>query len=196
MLMTELVPSLQKLVDARLDNIERALMFTDTTRAERRQIVSAVEEQILEMLERLSRDEPSREDVLSILAQLDPPEAYVGTVASHPLLSPGRDVPSSALHPNGTASAKFNGLAIAAVTLATLSAVAAAGWWLLDLPGLILVFLFAFPASVLGIVAICQVSGSRKHQKGLWMAIVGAASPAISLAITSLAYMALLVMES
>jgi hypothetical protein len=91
---------------------------------------------------------------------------------------------------------KFNGLAIAAVTLATLSAVAATGSWILGLAGLILVFLFSFPASVLGIVAICQVAGSRKHQRGLWMATVGAASPAISLAITSLAYMALLVVES
>ena len=44
-----LSPSLQYLVDSRLDSIERALFGTDITRAERREIVQSVEDQILEL---------------------------------------------------------------------------------------------------------------------------------------------------
>ena len=73
---TELAPSLQRLVDARLDNIDRALLSTDISRYERRQIVSAVEDQIQELVARIDKDEPSREDLFRILASLDPPEAY------------------------------------------------------------------------------------------------------------------------
>ena len=75
-LLTELAPSLQRLVDARLDNIDRALLSTDISRYERRQIVSAVEDQIQELVARIDKDEPSREDLFRILASLDPPEAY------------------------------------------------------------------------------------------------------------------------
>ncbi len=75
-LLTELAPSLQWLVDARLDNIDRALLSTDISRYERRQIVSTVEDQIQELVARIDKDEPSREDLLRILASLDPPEAY------------------------------------------------------------------------------------------------------------------------
>jgi hypothetical protein len=84
-LLTELAPSLQKLVDARLDNIDRALLSTDVTRYERRQIVSAVEDQIQELVARIDKDEPSREDILRILASIDPPEAY-GTGSMHPAM--------------------------------------------------------------------------------------------------------------
>jgi hypothetical protein len=72
----QLVPSLQALVDARLDTIERMLMGR-IPRQDRLAIVREVESQIQEQLGIHHHGEPSREDVLTILATLDPPEAYL-----------------------------------------------------------------------------------------------------------------------
>jgi hypothetical protein len=71
----QLAPSLQALVDARLDTIERMLMGK-VPRQDRLSIVREVESQIQEQLGS-QHGEPSREDVLAILATLDPPEAYL-----------------------------------------------------------------------------------------------------------------------
>jgi hypothetical protein len=68
--------SLQRLIDSRLDTIERMLLGR-VARAERMAIVRDVESQIHELLSERETDEPSREDVLSVLARLDPPEAYL-----------------------------------------------------------------------------------------------------------------------
>ncbi len=68
---------LQRIIDARLDNIERALMTRNISRSDRHQILSAIEDQIMEMLQHSSGEAPSRDEVLSILAKLDPPEAYL-----------------------------------------------------------------------------------------------------------------------
>ncbi len=74
--MSELAPSLQRLVDARLDAIERHLIDARMPRNERQDIVSSVEDQIFELLGRTGKEEPSREDVLQVLCSIDPPEAY------------------------------------------------------------------------------------------------------------------------
>lgn len=66
------------LIDARLDAIDRALLGR-VSRAERLDVVGEVESRIDELLHaRCGPSEPSREDVLAVLALLDPPEAYLG----------------------------------------------------------------------------------------------------------------------
>ncbi len=56
MMTIELSTSLRHMIDARLDNIERALMTKGTPRGDRRQILSAIEDQILEMLGQTAGD--------------------------------------------------------------------------------------------------------------------------------------------
>jgi hypothetical protein len=73
----ELSPTLQRLIDARLDAIERILLSTDVNRSERREIVQAVEDQIYELIDRRSDQETTREDILEVLSTIDPPEANV-----------------------------------------------------------------------------------------------------------------------
>jgi hypothetical protein len=74
--MVELSPALQTLIDERLDSIERILLVAGVSRGERRGILSEVEAHVFELLARRTTAEPTREDVLAVLAQLDPPESY------------------------------------------------------------------------------------------------------------------------
>jgi hypothetical protein len=71
-----LAPTLQALIDLRLDTIDR-LLLSHLPRQDRVNIVSEVEAQIFELLAERGDDEPTRDDVLAVLARLDPPEAYV-----------------------------------------------------------------------------------------------------------------------
>ena len=68
---------LQAIVDNRLDAIDQNLLRAGLPRHQRRSVVEEVENQILEMLSRLEVTEYTRADVLTVLAKLDPPEAYV-----------------------------------------------------------------------------------------------------------------------
>jgi hypothetical protein len=71
------VPSLlQNLIDSRLDTIDRMLLGR-VARGERMAIVREVESQIQELLLERETGELSREDVLAVLARLDPPEAFL-----------------------------------------------------------------------------------------------------------------------
>lgn len=74
--MVELSPALQALVEERLDSIERILFAAGVSRGERRGILSEVESHVFELLARRTTGEPTRDDVLAVLAQLDPPESY------------------------------------------------------------------------------------------------------------------------
>ncbi len=76
--MTVISGSLQTLVDARLDAIDRALLGR-VSRQERLNVVGEVEGRIHELLhDRCGPGvEPSRDDVLAVFARLDPPEAYL-----------------------------------------------------------------------------------------------------------------------
>ena len=76
---------LQPLIDSRLDTIDRMLLGR-MPRSERLEIVREVESQIFELLRERCSDEPTREDVLAVLARLDPPEAYL---AEEPEREPG-----------------------------------------------------------------------------------------------------------
>lgn len=68
--------ALQALVDARLDTIDRMLVGR-VPRSDRLAIVREVEGQIHDLLQERGADEPDRDDVLAVLARLDPPEAYL-----------------------------------------------------------------------------------------------------------------------
>src|SRR5262245_55466496 len=65
----------QALIDLRLDTLDRMLLGR-MPRHDRVTVVSEVEAQIFELLSRRG-DEPSRDDVLAVLSELDPPEAYL-----------------------------------------------------------------------------------------------------------------------
>ncbi len=68
--------ALQTLIDARLDTIDRMLLGR-VPRMDRLAIVREVEGQIYDLLQERGADEPDRDDVLAVLARLDPPEAYL-----------------------------------------------------------------------------------------------------------------------
>jgi hypothetical protein len=68
--------SLQALIDARLDTIDRMLLGR-MSRTERLSIVKEVESQIYEQLHVNEAAELGRAEVLAVLGRLDPPEAYL-----------------------------------------------------------------------------------------------------------------------
>jgi hypothetical protein len=76
----QLAESLQRLIDARLDTIDRMLLGR-VPRQERLDIVKEVESQIFEQLPDWEGSKLTRDDVLAVLARLDPPEAYLADVA-------------------------------------------------------------------------------------------------------------------
>lgn len=71
-----LTESASTLIDSRLDTIERMLLGR-VPRADRLAIVKDVEAQIHEQLQESDVEEIDREAVLTVLARLDPPEAYL-----------------------------------------------------------------------------------------------------------------------
>ena len=73
---TRLSADLQGLVDARLDTIDRMLLGR-VDRQDRLAIVREVEGQIFELLAGRDAGTLDRDDVLAVLARLDPPEAYL-----------------------------------------------------------------------------------------------------------------------
>lgn len=76
-LATERLPRhLQRLIDARLDTIDRMLLGR-LPRADRLAVAREVEGQVYDLLGERPGHELDREDVLAVLAQLDPPEAYL-----------------------------------------------------------------------------------------------------------------------
>ncbi len=74
--MMSLEPGLQALIDDRLDAIDRVLLRAGVSRGERRSIVEEVEVQVFELLSRKTGGDPTRVEVASVLAALDPPEMY------------------------------------------------------------------------------------------------------------------------
>lgn len=72
----QLSESLQTLIDSRLDTIDRMLLGR-LSRQDRLAIVREVESQIHELLQERDPEQLTREDVLVVLARLDPPEAYI-----------------------------------------------------------------------------------------------------------------------
>jgi hypothetical protein len=79
----QLTDSLQALIDARLDTIDRMLLGR-LPRQDRLAIVREVETQIHDLLAERDSETLDREDVLAVLARLDPPEAYLPEEAPDP----------------------------------------------------------------------------------------------------------------
>lgn len=75
--MIALSPELERLIDERLDAVDRILSLSRTARSERMQILSDLESQIRDRLASRTSEEPTRADLLAVLAELDPPEAYL-----------------------------------------------------------------------------------------------------------------------
>jgi hypothetical protein len=73
---TRLSESVQALIDSRLDTIERMLLGR-VSRQDRMAIVRDVETQIHELLQEQGDADIGRDEVLAVLARLDPPEAYL-----------------------------------------------------------------------------------------------------------------------
>jgi hypothetical protein len=94
----ELNPELRKLVDARLDAIDRILVSAQVSWSERRSIVGEVETQIFELLARRSQI-PNLDDVLAVIDSLDPPESYIPEELRAPLRSATVDAAAPASLP-------------------------------------------------------------------------------------------------
>ncbi|MGC8641339.1 MAG: hypothetical protein ACP5XB_15855 [Isosphaeraceae bacterium] len=115
----------QMLIDSRLDTIDRMLLGR-LPRAERLEIVREVESRIFELLQERIGDEPTREDVLAILARLDPPEAYLpeetGETAAHPrpVVASARPAASPRVAPRRKAALASGVLGLATIVLLSL----------------------------------------------------------------------------
>jgi hypothetical protein len=167
--------SLQILIDSRLDTIDRMLLGR-LSRQDRLAIVREVESQIHELIQNTDAEELTRENVLAVLAQLDPPEAYLPDETAGEPVSVHRTIPVRAQRPIvngdlriGRASGILGMVAIALLLLLPVSyliAVAFGSELVLFVLGggtLVLVFVAAAVGLVLGVV-------SRKT--GIW-AVVG-----------------------
>ena len=190
MMTMELPTTLRQMIDARLDNIERALMTKGTPRGDRRQILSAIEDQILEMLGQAAGGEPSRDDVLSTLAKLDPPEAYLELTESELPIFAATSSADRLGHPQATntfnASNGLNTLAIISFVLTCFAGIGLFTWWFLGFYGMVPLAIITIAAGICGTIALCQFIGNRRSQRGLWMAVT-ASSCAPAIAFLSLA---------
>jgi hypothetical protein len=110
-----LTDALQTLVDARLDTIDRMLLGR-VNRQDRLAIVREVESQIFDLLQGRDGDTIDRDDVLAVLARLDPPEAYLADDDSITRSRPPR-TPASSRAPLPTGQAQTSPLNLASGVL-------------------------------------------------------------------------------
>lgn len=147
-----LSPELQTLVEMRLDLVERVLIDARLSRSERGSILQELEGQILQLIERRT-EHPTREDVLAVLADLDPPEAFLAETDDWMQDSPrtrtasSRPLPQNASHSTPPAQppllAIWSGVLVGGTALMTGFLMCTAVWML--------------PELVLGLVAIIQI---------------------------------------
>lgn len=97
-----LTDALQALIDLRLDTIDRMLLGR-VPRQDRLNIVGEVESRIYELLGERGVEEPTRDDVLAVLARLDPPEAYVPEGAEDRLPAVSERAAASSSRPRSAA---------------------------------------------------------------------------------------------
>jgi hypothetical protein len=176
----------RKPIDAYLDAVDSALAAAGMSRTDRRNITDDVEAQILEMLAARAGDSPTEADVEVVLAELDPPEAYVADTAPS---TPPDAVPPAAIEPrfSGTAivgaawAPCFFLVAVVYMMCFQVKAVEGAAspglaWWQYVLRfTLLLVGLTApFGTTILGIVAISQIRHSAGRLCGMGLAVFDA----------------------
>lgn len=189
---TTLSPMLRALIDERLDGIDRVLRQARTPRAERLEILESVENQAMEMLSQRAADAPTRRDVLTVLAELDPPEAYA---LREDRRAPEFAEPQSACEPTpsgATPTAKWSMLAVLAgvgvpvwlvgavstVALAFLAGEAAE--WIL-IGGIAFGVIAAFANAGLGVYTMVKIAQSKGALKGMLFAAAGATVPLLLL---------------
>jgi hypothetical protein len=185
----EISESLQVLIDCRLDTIDRMLLGR-LPRQDRLDIGREVESQIHELLRDHNPDELTRDDVLAVLARLDPPEAYIPDETESPA-TPARTrfrsrSITSVSRSDGKAARVSGILGLAALALVLIYPApfmfAAFGLGSIELVWLLcaLTLAFAFPASILGLVL-----GVYARKGGAW-AVVGIAGCVLSLLLSPL----------
>jgi hypothetical protein len=200
MIAVDMPVALRQMIDARLDNIERALMTQQMGRGDRHQILSAIEDQILEMLGRSAGEEPTRDDVLSILAKLDPPEAYLEVSDTRSgefstlVQGDHRRMDADAVRLSG-AEKDVSTLAVIGFVLTCVACVGAFSWWILDFYGLMLLAILTTAAGIFGNVALCQFIQHRHSQRGLWMAVTASSSAPIVALLSCATYVVLLMIN-
>ena len=174
-----LSPLLQRLVDERLDGIDRALRQAGSGRAERGQIVDEVERQLWEMLPD-SAAAPTRRDVLAALAKLDPPEAYLPDDPA-PKSRSEREAPAPA-EASAVVAPPTSALAVVSCVLSGLGLLVVAIGTLAFPPAFVAAVPMLLAALVCAIVAGVQISRGRQSGAA-WVA-------------TGLAFSATLLLES
>jgi hypothetical protein len=185
--------ALRDLVDSRLDTVERALLQGNTPRAERRSILEDIETQILDMLAVEAPDhEPTRADLLRVLARLDPPEAFTGEEVDsvRPRVERGTAAVADRTPPVAKSGYATTGILACVGGLVTLG---------LGLPLCAFTMLFAesatavvavvcfivltgAPAGVLGILHAMAIRESHGRLRGLTCAAIGISALPISIA--------------
>ena len=177
--------SLQSLIDSRLDTIDRMLLGR-AARAERLAIVREVESQIHELLGERESEELSREDVLAVLARLDPPEAFLvesfesegrmpvrGVSYQQPDRSTRRDIKGAA-----RASGMLGMAALSLLLLVPVSYLLAILFESSDTPVILTAATASICMLVCGVVGI--VTGVYARKSGVW-ALIGIATSVLAL---------------
>jgi hypothetical protein len=199
MIAVDMPVALRQMIDARLDNIERALMTQQMGRGDRHQILSAIEDQILEMLDLSAGEEPTRDDVLNILAKLDPPEAYLevsdtGSSGFSTMNTGGRRMNADTVRQSDIKK-EVNTLAVVGFVLTCIACLGAFSWWILSFYGLVLLAILTTAAGIFGNIALCQFIQHRHSQRGLWMAVTASSSAPIVALLSCATYVVLLMIN-
>jgi hypothetical protein len=108
-------PLVDQLIEDRLESIERLLMRAGKPRSERLAIIEEISSQIEEMLSRRVTGEPTSEEVLQVLSELDPPESFGVEDDSRPQVRPAREVQQTVVVSSDSDVAKRKALPIAYV---------------------------------------------------------------------------------
>ena len=179
--------TLQALIDARLDTIDRMLLGR-VNRQDRLAIVREVETQIHDLLAGRDSGDLDRDDVLAVLARLDPPEAYLpdeSTGEPAPMRRPtvvqgpglGHSRPGRISRASGILGLSSLGLLVLAVILTVIAISMGSNSDFL----VVSIFGLAGLAFVLGLLAVVLASFARLRGA---MAIVGLVTGILSMLIS------------
>ncbi len=190
----QLSESVQTLIDSRLDTIDRMLLGR-LSRQDRLAIVREVESQIFELIQEREHEELGRDDVLAVLARLDPPEAYLPDATESVPMRPRTAFAPRApelVHTGRSGVAKASGiLGLLALVLVLLDPV---GFMLAEFTRSVTVMLIlcggmSVIASICSIVGL--VLGAYARKSGVW-AVVGMVTNILAL-MSSLAFIVWLI---
>lgn len=199
MISVDMPVALRQMIDARLDNVERALMTQFMGRGDRQQILSAIEDQILEMLGQSAGEEPTRDDLLNVLAKLDPPEAYLEMsdtrVTELSTMRTERHQVERNIAKFADSKKRVNMPAVVGFVLTCVACLGAFSWWILSFYGLFIVAILTIAAGICGSIALYQFIQHRYSQRGLWMALTASSSAPIVALLSWATYVVLLMMN-